>query len=130
MVRTKKGAQPGKNAAAEKGKIASDISEDSNKPLFLLLVPYYVDVDEDCFKMDDDAPYHASPVSLLGRPKRHNGRPFADHKDGEISLALYASALTSSSSKVLPPALKKECESNRSRYLIIGYHVTGRGLIE
>jgi hypothetical protein len=84
MGQQKKATQPGKNAAAKKGGISMDISEDRNKPLslLLLLVPYSADADEDCFK-NDDTPYHDVYVSLLGRPKRHKGKSFSDRKAGD-----------------------------------------------
>jgi hypothetical protein len=63
MGQKKKAAHPGNNAAAKKGKISVDISEDSNTPFSLLLVPDFADADEDCFK-NDDTPDHALPVSL------------------------------------------------------------------
>jgi hypothetical protein len=113
MGRKKKAVQLGKNAAAKEGEIVVDTNEGSNKPLSLLMVPYYADADEDCFK-NDDTPDHYLPVSLLGQLKMHKGRSFSDHKYGDTSLASYTSASTSASAKILPPVLKKEYKSKHN----------------
>jgi hypothetical protein len=107
MGQKKKAAQTGKNAAAKKGKIAVDIRDGSNQPLLLLMVKYSADANEDCFK-NNDTPDHDLPVSRLCPPKRYNGRSFSDRKDGDTSLASYASAPTSASAKIVCTLLKNE----------------------